>query len=344
AGAGLGGNYANISVPGDGSEAIYEHSIKNNYSLQRFRLVIGEDENSITELNMSWRGNASYWNAPDTVYLYAWNSSYWQLLGSHITGAPDWINASFTDPTNIMNFIDDASGYVYLLAMAETQGFPKLARVGTDFVEISIERTYQNSQSCPLSLDEGESCQLNWPINVTGSSDWYEIDANFTSSFGAGNIPDNDTINSTVHIITPSWNSYSDSGCSIEANTFYVGQTVYVCGIGFTPFGLYNVSIYDGADDQVYFGVDVLADSDGNLSDSYTIQGSDTLGNWHSQVSIGPAPSVYSADDSNEAVEDLSEITFAFSVNVPEFVFFLIPFVASSCVYLRMRRKVEVSA
>jgi hypothetical protein len=135
------------------------------------------------------------------------------------------------------------------------------------------------------------------------------------------------------------WDSYIGGPCSVQSDTFSVGDTVYVCGDGYTPFGLYNISIYDGSDSRVYFGEDVQADSSGILSDSYTIQNTDSAGNWHSQVFSGPAPTTYTADDPNEVAEDLSAGTYAFSVGASEFIYLVIPFISAFGTYFLIKRK-----
>ena len=60
------------------------------------------------------------------------------------------------------------------------------------------EEIYENIKPCG-SLDDGESCYLNWTINTTGTiGDAYLIDANFTSSHSS--ITNNDTENAYITI------------------------------------------------------------------------------------------------------------------------------------------------
>ncbi len=64
--------------------------------------------------------------------------------------------------------------------------------------EKNITKTGTNPISCGV-LNQGQKCQLNWTVSVTGSSDDYKIDVNFSSS----NYPDvgnNDTLNSYIRI------------------------------------------------------------------------------------------------------------------------------------------------
>jgi hypothetical protein len=73
----------------------------------------------------------------------------------------------------------------------------------------------ENPKSCPLALEEDDSCNLTWIINATGDiGSYFEIDVNFTSSLSQ--VKSNDTGDSTVNIvclylITLQWSSINFS-------------------------------------------------------------------------------------------------------------------------------------
>jgi hypothetical protein len=333
-----GGNYSNITSAGDGSNATYAQNSAGIYSLHRFRFQINEDESNIESLTINWKGYGATTSLSGLgVNLYVWNTSGWQFIDNHTATAPEWINASFSDSTNITNFID-TSGYLYLLAVTTTDGSPVSVRISTDYVELAVEGN-QNPSSC-ADLNQSDSCNISWPVNITGVPDYYEIDASFNSSFGASLVPDNVTLSSTIHIIAPSWDSYTGAGCSGQSDFFNPGDIAYVCGDGFTPGWQYDVAVYDSANSRRCFINGVSASGTGRVDTNCDTTGGSS-GDWHSQVStVGGSSITYDANDPDEIAEDLTRSGLAaFEVNIPEFGFILIPLMFSGMIYLSIRRR-----
>jgi hypothetical protein len=345
AGPDSGGNYSGIVLPNDASEASYAQDGNNIYSLQRFRFIISEDEDDISELNISWRGYGAYRpDDPQAAYgvdLYVWDPTGWILVGSHSTSGPDWINASYS--ADIGKFINDTNGYLYLLAVATSPASPKTTRIATDYVDVTLG-LYQNPRTCPSALYQSDSCEINWPVNITGATNYYEIDTNFSSSFGNSLVPDSNTADSTIHILTPTWDSYSDN-CITQEDLFEPSGTVYACGDGFTPGKNYTVTIYRADNTQECNFDNIQADINGQIGASPPVFCSnldDVQGFWHSQAFVlYGSPISYDANDPDEIIEDLSVTAqqAAFEVKVPEFAFVLIPLIFSGTIYLSFRRR-----
>ncbi|MEE8401337.1 MAG: hypothetical protein V3R86_04225, partial [Candidatus Hydrothermarchaeaceae archaeon] len=132
-----------------------------------------------------------------------------------------WLNVSIINPIDPSDWIQNTTYWVNVTVTCEGVGGAECGTVqgGVRYnssvalpdtlisTTIGVAPFYvmgsQNPESCQSVLNQGESCQLNFSVNATGGiGSIYEIDANFSSSYGPTDVPENKSSNFTVGIVS----------------------------------------------------------------------------------------------------------------------------------------------
>jgi len=120
----------------------------------------------------------------------------------------------------------------------------------------------ENPQTSPAVLDQGDSWNVSWTVNATGSTDTqYLVDVLFNSSYGSYNVPNNDTTNSRICIgtcpaaeentCTPpgsgDWNVLCSDNCLLSDQSITISGVLNVYGAdsGTLNFDNVNLTVQD---------------------------------------------------------------------------------------------------
>jgi hypothetical protein len=183
------------------------NSTQENYSL----IGLGNTAN----LFYTWKENARSAGAVGVVQIMNWTSGAFYVLN----------NTSGSPMTTVTVFASKDSGWISTGGEIKLN-FVSVGGTGPTYGNLTLYDIYADSvtstnpSSCG-SLTQGQTCQLNWTVNATGSGQYF-LDANFTSSLSQ--VPANDSGNFQVNITVP---AAGLSNVSIgNVSNIYRGETL----------------------------------------------------------------------------------------------------------------------
>ncbi|MCX6773380.1 MAG: DUF2341 domain-containing protein, partial [Candidatus Micrarchaeota archaeon] len=113
---------------------------------------------------------------------------------SNIARSADWINQSY-------RMVANQNSYVATNGEEALPTIESMTAINTTAGATPLRSLSSQPQSC--TLNQGQSCQLNWSVNATGAmNSQYKINVNFSSSYSE--ISANQTANATINILSDS--------------------------------------------------------------------------------------------------------------------------------------------
>ncbi|MDB4304137.1 hypothetical protein N9934_05050, partial [Desulfosarcina sp.] len=178
------------------------------------------------------------------------NSSLWEIDDSNG-------KRNITMDYDCWNYYSDKISFrVTLAGVGDGKSYHCLWSGGWKFIEThAIAGTFNeeamwwnisggNPQTSATTLTAGDEWNVTWQVNATGTiGQSYEVDTLFNSSYGNSNIPNNDTEDRTIEILSPygyldvSIDHPTDNLDVIQNNLFYINATVNCTGAAGTTCG-----------------------------------------------------------------------------------------------------------
>lgn len=170
------------------------------YGYTRFEFKINDAVNSITKLNITWRGYGDVSSGTDGYILYIYNESLgdWQQLSSYTTNNVEQL-ATFNFNSDFDNLIN-STGYLKFLArtysVAPSSGPTRWARIDTDYIKVEVYTDILApivTLNFPLEFYNSSFNQINFSCyvdddnfieNVSLYGDWNSWHLNQTNSSG----------------------------------------------------------------------------------------------------------------------------------------------------------------
>ena len=174
-------NYQEVSISDDSKRST---SAEAKYLFHRFHIKINESVSSIKSINPVIEGYFSNGNSE----FFIWNKTKWSLIGIITTNTDDDIGLHSEINVPISDYID-TDDYLHLLFETVDTGFSGQF-LFVDYIKVNIipPEAADNPQTPLESLENGESFNVSWTVNVTGT-DHYLLDVYFNSStYGEDNV------------------------------------------------------------------------------------------------------------------------------------------------------------
>lgn len=217
--SGITGNGSHFFVTGETSESVYEYDHDGNYTGFNFS-VAGED---VDPVGIALDDSRFYVLFNDRIVAYTRTGVY---AGTTIDLSSDdswmedlslyeeYLYAVGSGTNRVFEYLTNgtATGNSFSVAAQEDNPFA-LHFNGTHFLVSGSQKYYVHEYEALLnltpqnprfrSLRAGDSWNVSWLVNATGvSGSSYELDVNFTSSYGNSLVPNNDTSDATLCIGT----------------------------------------------------------------------------------------------------------------------------------------------
>ncbi len=251
------------------------------------------------------------------VYVAGYNSTF------------DWYTVKYNSSGSQVWNVTDANGYkAYGIAVDSSHNVYVTGNNGTYYYTIKYSQasSQSNPQTSSGSLTQGQSWNVTWTANATGSTgSSYFIDVLFNSSYGASNITANDTADRKITITSANTPPSITTVPAIVAQDPVESQSKLIA-INFTvndPDGNATINISSAIVTVNNSGItrtttacsgSAINATAQNISCNLTLNYYDPAGSWSLNVSIKDASGAYTENTTTTfTYNELSAITLSLS-------------------------------